>query len=56
MDSQAQLLAQLLQSWSQGHQGAIDKLVPLVYDELRRLAHRYMAGSGLGTRCKPLLL
>jgi RNA polymerase sigma factor (TIGR02999 family) len=48
MDSQAQLLAQLLQSWSQGRQGAIDKLVPLVYDDLRRLAHRYMADERPG--------
>lgn len=48
MDSQAQLLAQLLQSWSQGREGAIDKLVPLVYDDLRRLAHRYMADERPG--------
>jgi RNA polymerase sigma factor (TIGR02999 family) len=48
MDSQAQLLAELLQSWSQGHEGAIDKLVPLVYDDLRRLAHRYMADERPG--------
>jgi RNA polymerase sigma factor (TIGR02999 family) len=32
----------LLQEWSQGHGAAIDKLTPLVYTELRRLAHRYM--------------
>ena len=48
MDSQAQLLAQLLQSWSQGREGAIDKLVPLVYDDLRRLAHRFMADERPG--------
>jgi RNA polymerase sigma factor (TIGR02999 family) len=36
-------ITQLLQSWSQGDPGAIDKLVPLVYDELHRLAQRYMA-------------
>jgi RNA polymerase sigma factor (TIGR02999 family) len=48
MDSQPQLLAQLLQSWSQGREGAIDKLVPLVYDDLRRLAHRYMADERPG--------
>jgi RNA polymerase sigma factor (TIGR02999 family) len=48
MDSQPQLLAQLLQSWSQGREGAIDKLLPLVYDDLRRLAHRYMADERPG--------
>jgi RNA polymerase sigma factor (TIGR02999 family) len=48
MDSQPQLLAQLLQSWCQGRQGAIDELVPMVYDDLRRLAHRYMAGERPG--------
>ena len=51
MDSRAQQLAQLLQSWSQGDQGALDKLVPLVYDvydDLRRLAHRYMTDERPG--------
>jgi RNA polymerase sigma factor (TIGR02999 family) len=32
----------LLLAWSEGERGALDKLVPLVYSELRRLAHRYM--------------
>ena len=32
----------LLLAWSQGEQAALDKLVPLVYAELRRIAHRYM--------------
>jgi RNA polymerase sigma factor (TIGR02999 family) len=48
MDSQSELLARLLQSWSQGREGAIDKLVPLVYDDLRRLAHRYMSDERPG--------
>lgn len=48
MDSQPQLLAQLLQSWCQGRQGAIDELVPMVYDDQRRLAHRYIAGERPG--------
>ena len=42
MRSQAEI-TQLLQAWNQGDQGAIEKLVPLVYDELHRLAQRYMA-------------
>jgi RNA polymerase sigma factor (TIGR02999 family) len=35
-------VTQLLLAWSQGDEGALEKLVPLVYAELRRLAHRYM--------------
>ena len=33
----------LLRAWSEGEQGALEKLVPLVYDQLHRLAERYMA-------------
>ena len=32
----------LLRAWSDGDQSAIEKLTPIVYDELRRLARRYM--------------
>jgi RNA polymerase sigma-70 factor (ECF subfamily) len=32
----------LLLDWSNGDREAYDKLVPLVYEELHRLAHRYM--------------
>jgi RNA polymerase sigma factor (TIGR02999 family) len=32
----------LLRAWSQGDAGAAEKLVPLVYDELKRQAARYM--------------
>jgi RNA polymerase sigma factor (TIGR02999 family) len=31
-----------LQDWSGGDQTALDKLMPLVYDELHRLAHQHM--------------
>jgi len=33
---------ELLQAWSQGDGSALDRLVPLVYEELHRLARRYM--------------
>jgi RNA polymerase sigma factor (TIGR02999 family) len=33
----------LLEAWSRGDQSAFEKLVPVVYGELHRLAHRYMA-------------
>jgi RNA polymerase sigma factor (TIGR02999 family) len=32
----------LLQAWSKGDAGALDKLAPAVYDELRRIAKRYV--------------
>jgi RNA polymerase sigma-70 factor (ECF subfamily) len=32
----------LLRAWSQGDRSALDRLTPLIYDELRYLAHRYM--------------
>lgn len=35
-------LSQLLRAWSDGDQLALDELTPIVYAELRRLAHRYM--------------
>lgn len=36
-------ISQLLADWSGGDREALDELMPLVYDELRKLAHRYMA-------------
>ncbi len=35
----------LLQAWSGGDQGALEKLMPLVYAELHRLAKRSWAAS-----------
>jgi RNA polymerase sigma factor (TIGR02999 family) len=35
-------ITQLLVEWSDGNQAALDKLYPLVYNELRRLAHGYL--------------
>jgi RNA polymerase sigma factor (TIGR02999 family) len=36
-------VTQLLQAWGHGDEQALEKLTPLVYDELRRVARRYMA-------------
>jgi RNA polymerase sigma-70 factor, ECF subfamily len=41
-------VSQLLRAWSDGDQGALDRLTPIVYDELRRLARRYMKGERPG--------
>ena len=38
----------LLLAWRGGDQEALDRLVPLVYAELRRLAHAYMRGERPG--------
>lgn len=35
-------VTQLLVSWSNGDRVALDALTPVVYDELRKLAHRYL--------------
>ena len=35
-------ITQLLAEWSNGNQTALDKLYPLVYDELHKMAGRYM--------------
>jgi RNA polymerase sigma-70 factor (ECF subfamily) len=36
-------ITELLRAWSQGEQDALEKLTPLVYGELHRLAHQHMA-------------
>jgi len=54
-DTQARLgdVSQLLRAWSDGDQKALEKLTPIVYAELHRLARRYMrreqAGHSLQT-------
>ncbi len=38
----------LLRAWGDGDQAALDKLTPIVYDELHRLARYYMRGERPG--------
>ena len=42
------VVTDLLQAWASGDQGALDELLPLVYDELRRQAKRYMRAQPVG--------
>ncbi len=42
MEASSQSVSHLLQRWSAGESGAFDQLLPLVYDELRRMARRHM--------------
>jgi len=48
MGSPGQEVTQLLLAWGQGDQGALNQLIPFVYRELRRIAHRYMVGERSG--------
>lgn len=41
-------VTRLLQAWSSGDEQALQQLMPLVYDELHRLARRYMAAEQSG--------
>ena len=38
-------ITQLLVAWGDGDKQALDRLMPFVYDELRRLARHYMRGQ-----------
>src|SRR5258708_11798207 len=40
-----QRVTQLLSDWSHGDDAALAELTPLVYEELRRLAHHFMEGQ-----------
>jgi RNA polymerase sigma factor (TIGR02999 family) len=41
-------ITSLLLKWNGGDRDALDRLIPLVYAELRRLAHRHMRGERQG--------
>src|SRR5882724_6485383 len=48
MPQAPQNVTQLLIGWSNGDKQALDALVPLVYDELRRQASRYLRRERMG--------
>ena len=41
-------VSQLLHAWNDGDESALEKLMPLVYDELHRMARHYMARESPG--------
>lgn len=41
-------VTRLLQAWGQGDDAALQQIIPIVYRELRKIAHRYMAGERQG--------
>ena len=42
MSASQQQITELLLAWNEGDERALDRLMPLVHDELHRLAHHYM--------------
>jgi len=42
-DASRSEVTRLLRSWGSGNKEAFDQLIPIVYDELHRLAHMYIA-------------
>lgn len=46
--STPQEITALLLAWGNGDKAALDQLMPLVYDELRRIAHRYLGRERVG--------
>src|SRR5438270_12170574 len=49
-------VTQLLVDWSEGDQKALDKLMPMVYSELRRLASNYLRRERPGHTLQPTAL
>lgn len=53
----AEEITQLLRQWSAGDAEALDRLMPLVYDEMRRLARHYLRQQpGLHLSLQPTVL
>ncbi len=49
-------ITQLLVDWSKGDQAALEKLMPLVYSELRKLAGNYLRRERQGHTLQPTAL
>ncbi|HKN84964.1 MAG TPA: ECF-type sigma factor [Pyrinomonadaceae bacterium] len=41
-------ITELLKAWNEGDEEALDKLMPLVVEELKKIAHRYMSAERPG--------
>ncbi len=48
MKSAPHQVTKLLQEWSEGDETALEQLMPLVHEELHRLAHQHMRREGPG--------
>lgn len=49
-------VTKLLSEWSDGNQSALDALMPLVYDELRRIARRFLRRESSDHTLQPTAL
>jgi RNA polymerase sigma factor (TIGR02999 family) len=49
-------VTRLLQRWREGDEDALDELVPLIYDELRRIARSFMRRQRAGHTLQPTAL
>ena len=49
-------VTELLLAWNGGNEAALNQLIPLVHDELRRIARRCMAGEHRGHTLQPTAL
>lgn len=56
MISSPQNLTELLQRWGRGDREALDRLLPIVYGELRRQAARYLRKERPGNTLQPTAL
>ena len=54
--SEQQLVTRLLKQWGSGNKAALDELMPLVYEQLRKLASICLSSSVPTTHCVPPLL
>ncbi|MGI8641790.1 MAG: ECF-type sigma factor [Pyrinomonadaceae bacterium] len=54
--SQQPSVTQMLAEWSAGKEEALDALMPLVYDELRRIARNYLRRENVGHTLQPTAL
>ena len=54
--SQSHEITRLLRAWGGGDAAALEHLMPRVYDELRRRAHRYMWNERKGVTLQPTAL
>jgi RNA polymerase sigma factor (TIGR02999 family) len=56
MSTHSTEITRLLKAWGRGEAGALDKLTPLVYDELKRLARHYIRGEDPRRTLQPTAL
>jgi len=49
-------ITEQLIAWSKGDEGALDALIPAVYQELRRMANYYLRGENAGHSLQPTAL